>query len=340
MATISLHHVKASLTGYRRRGGHDRALLARAGINPAAINASKGRVHTDQVGRLFRLIQQELNDEYMGFTQNPCKYGAFATFCTLTTRCRNLGELLAHAVALYNLLTDDLAMSLDVSENAAELGFMLADPELDHQHFLAEFLLVIWHRFPSWYIGEAIRLNETHFMNSPPEHLNELEIMYPGEIRFNQRSCKLIFDALYLEKRLIRKPLELARFLDNYPQDIMTIPGADGSIEAKVERHLANHCTESLNFPNAQQIADEMGIGKVTLYRNLQQEGTSYQRIKDNIRRERSIELLSQDDMTIDAISEIIGFSEARSFTRAFRTWTGLSPRQYRKLRQDQKSVT
>jgi AraC-like DNA-binding protein len=68
------------------------------------------------------------------------------------------------------------------------------------------------------------------------------------------------------------------------------------------------------------------------LYRKLQLEGTSYQKIKDNIRRERSIELLVQHDLSVDNISEIIGFSEARSFTRAFRTWTGLSPRQYRTL--------
>jgi len=334
MATISGHHVITSLNGYRRQGGNHRALLARAGINPTALESMKNRIHTDQVGRLFRLIQQEMSDEFMGFTENPCKYGAFATCCTLTERCRTLGELLENAIDLYNLLTNDISLHLDVVGKQAEFGFVLANPALDSQHFIAEFLLVIWHRFPSWYIGEAIRLYATHFMNPAPDHRDELAIMYPGELRFNQHSYRLLFDRSFLDKRLIRKPAELQQFLHNYPQDIMTIPGADGSLEAQVERRLANHCTDHLIFPAAQQIAGELGMGKITLYRNLQREGTSYQRIKDNIRRERSIELLSEDDLTIDKISEIIGFSEARSFTRAFRTWTGLSPRQYRKLRQ------
>jgi AraC-like DNA-binding protein len=339
MATISSHHVKASLTGYRRQGGNDRALLARAGINPAALSSPQDRIHTDQVGRLFRLIQQELDDEFMGFTENPCKYGAFSTFCTLTSHCRTLGELLEHAVDLYNLLTDDVTMSLSTSESQTELGFVFTTPALDSQHFMAEFLLVIWHRFPSWYIGEAIRLVETHFTCGSPAHHQELAVMYPGELHFNEQSNRLIFDSSYLKKTLIRKPQELEKFLHSYPQDIMTIPGIDGSVEAQVERHLAHHCTDALSFPGAQQLADEMGMGKVTLYRNLKQEGTSYQRIKDNIRRERSIELLTRDDLSVDSISEIIGFSEARSFTRAFRAWTGLSPRQYRKLRQGPQSA-
>lgn len=338
MATISLHHVKASLEGCRRQGKSDRDLLTRAGINPATIDSNVSRIHTEQVGRLFRLIQQELNDEFMGFTKNPCKYGAFSTLCDLTSHCHTLGELLEKAVDLYNLLTSDLKMALVVTEHVTEFSFTFTDPTLDDQHFLAEFLLVIWHRFPSWYIGEAIRLRETHFVHPAPSHYKELKIMFPGTLRFNRRNNCLVFDTSYLQKPLLRKVRELDNYLSNYPLDMMTIPGVDGSVEAQVERRLASHRADNLIFLKAEQVADEMGVGKVTLYRKLQREGTSYQRIKDNIRREKSIELLTQHDLSVDRISEIIGFSEARSFTRAFRTWTGLSPRQYRTLySEDQK---
>lgn len=332
MATISLHHVNASLEGCCRQGVNDRALLTRAGINPVSIDSDVGRIHTEQVGRLFRLIQQELNDEFMGFTKSPCKYGAFATLCDLTRHCQTLGELLEKSVVLYNLITSDLKMTLSITEHAAKFSFTFTDPTLDDQHFLAEFLLVIWHRFPSWYIGEAIRLREIHFAHHSPAHHKELKIMFPGRLRFNQPNNCLIFDTSYLQKPLLRKERELDMFLSNHPLDMMTIPGVDGSLEARVERLVANHHSGNLVFPKAEKIAYEMGMGKVTLYRKLQHEGTSYQRIKDNIRRERSIELLEKNDLSVDRISEIIGFSEARSFTRAFRTWTGLSPRQYRTL--------
>ncbi|MCB1667612.1 MAG: AraC family transcriptional regulator [Pseudomonadales bacterium] len=330
MATISLHHVNASLEGCRQHGINDLALLARAGINPTAITQNTGRIHTDQVGRLFRLIQQELNDEFMGFTRSRCKFGVFSTLCDLLSHCQVLGEVLRKAIDLYNLLTDDLTISLEISGNSAELSLVLTEPTLDHQHFLAEFLLVIWHRFPSWYIGEAIRLRETHFSHPPPAHRNELRIMFPGPLHFNQSSNRLVFDVGYLQKPLLRTAKEREVFLANYPVDIMTIPGADGSLEAQVERAIVASNTRRLEFLKAEQLADKMGIGKLSLYRGLQKEGTGFQRIKDNIRREVAIELLTQHDRSIDQISEIVGFSEPRSFTRAFRQWTGLSPRQYR----------
>lgn len=332
MATISLHHVDASLDGCRRQGLDDRALLSRAGINPAAIEQSSGRVHTDQVARLFRLIQQELNDEFMGFTRAPCKFGAFIIACELTSHCQTLGDLLSRIIKLYSLLSDDIAMSLEQNSHTAELSIQLLEPEFDIQHFIAEFLLVIWHRFPSWYIGEAIRLKETHFSQAPPAHRDELKIMFPGTLQFSQPCNRLVFDAGYLQKPLVRNSKELEVFLQHHPTDIMTIPGEDSSFEAQIERTITATDHGKLLFLKADELAGQLGISTLQLYRQLQKEGTSYQRIKDNIRREKAIELLSTQRLSVDQISEFVGFSEPRSFTRAFRQWTGLSPRQYRTL--------
>ena len=332
MATVSKYHVHASLEGYRRKGGDIEALLLQAGINPSTLGATDLRVHTEQVGRLFRLIQQEMNDEFMGFTSNPCAFGTFATFCQLARRSANLGELLGSATRLYNLLTDDVRIELSTEDNQATLSFDFSVPALDRGQFLAEFLLVIWHRFPSWYIGETIRLRETHFVCEPPAHEEELAIMFPGHLRFGASHYSLVFDARYLERELARNEEELDIFLASYPVDIMAIPGVDESLEARIERRLSRAGSNSLNLLGVEQLASELGMSKVSLYRQLKSEGTSYQRIKDNVRREKSIELLRHTELTVDQISEIAGFSEARSFTRAFRTWTGLSPRQYRNL--------
>ena len=72
-----------------------------------------------------------------------------------------------------------------------------------------------------------------------------------------------------------------------------------------------------------------MNTSALTMYRRLQQEGTSYQKIKDNIRREVAINKLAKEKLSVDQVSEIVGFVEPRSFTRAFKHWTGLTPRSY-----------
>lgn len=304
-------------------------MLARAGINPAIVEASTDRVHTDQVARLFRLVQQELNDEFMGFASQPCKYGVFATVCDLVKHCKTLGDLLEKVVNFYNLITDAVRMEFSCPDNIAHISFTLEKPELDAGHFMTEFLMVTWHRFPSWYIGEAIRLRETHFVHPPPEHRNEVRIMFPGTLLFNQSSNSLFFDSQYLDKPLVRTNRELEAFLANSPADVMTIPGEDNSLEAQIERTFLRNSAQRLAFPKAEELAEQMDISPLTLYRRLQQEGTSYQKIKDNIRREIAIEKLVKDNLSVDEVSEIVGFEEPRSFTRAFKLWTGLSPRNY-----------
>ena len=340
MPTISRHHVDASLLGCLHRGIDAESLLTRAGINSNPSRSQPaGRVHTHQVGRLFRIIQQELNDEFMGFTQNPSKFGIFATLCDLVSKCQNLGELLQQSANFYNLLGNDVAMKLETDADNAEFSITLSRPELDEQHFIAEFLMVIWHRFPSWYLGEAIRLKETHFSHPAPAHDSELKVMFPGRLCFKQTTNKLVFDSNYLRKPLRRNSKEIAAFLHNYPIEIMTIPGEDSSLEALAERSIVKTRAGKLHFLSAEQLAEGLGLGNLTLYRRLQNEGTSYQRIKDNIRREKAIELLIERDISVDQVSDVLGYSEPRSFTRAFRKWMGVSPRQYRTLNQSSANI-
>ena len=329
MATICNHHVISCMHGLRERQHPQQQALERAGINPTVIENSGQRVHTEQVARLFKTVQETLDDEFMGFTQNNCKVGLFATMAELVSHCSTLGELLEKAVNFYNLVSSDIPMRLSRSRGNAVLSFTMAKQEFDPEHFMAEFWLVIWHRFPSWYIGEPIRLKETHFTFSAPQHRAELEIMFPAALQFNSSANRLIFDAQYLEKPLIRSALELETFVQNAPADVMTIPGSDTTLEAQIERIISQRHPVNLVFVPIHQMAAELGISSQTLHRRLKDSATSYQKIKDNLRREVAIQKLVSERLSVETVAEIVGFTESRSFTRAFKHWTGLTPREY-----------
>ena len=114
------------------------------------------------------MVQQELDDEFMGFTPNPCRHGLFQLMCDLLKQSVTLGDLLRQVIRFYNLVGDDLRLSMDIGRERASFNVRLVKPEYDPEYFLQEFLLVIWHRFPSWYIGEPIVLHETHFNFAEP----------------------------------------------------------------------------------------------------------------------------------------------------------------------------
>ena len=329
MATICNHHVISCMHGLRENNHLQQQALERAGINPAVMNHSSQRVHTDQVARLFKTVQETLDDEFMGFTQTQCKVGLFATMAELVSHCSTLGELLDKAINFYNLVSNDIPMKLSRSQGNAVLSFQMTQPHLDPEHFMAEFWLVIWHRFPSWYIGQPIRLQETHFTFSSPQHRDELQIMFPSQLCFNRSANRLIFDAQYLDKSLVRSDQELETYVQNAPADVMTIPGSDSTLEAKIERIIGQRHPDRLIFAPIHQLSEELGISSQTLHRRLKDSATSYQKIKDNLRREVAIQKLVNERLSVEQVADIVGFTESRSFTRAFKHWTGLTPREY-----------
>ena len=329
MATICQHHVIACLQGLGRHNLAQQPILERAGINPNRLKKRDQREHTNQVARLFKGVQDALDDEFMGFTDNPCKVGLFATMSELVSRCATLGELLEKAVNFYNLVSSDIPMVLEKTNGNAIFEFTMANPTLDPQHFMAEFWLVIWHRFPSWYIGEPIRLQETHFTFPQPKHSGELQIMFPSTLHFKSNANRLVFDAQYLDKPLLRSDQELTQYLENAPADVMTIPGSDTLLEAQIERIISQRNADRLVFGTIHELAHELGMSSQTLHRRLIDSATSYQKIKDNLRRNLAITKLVHEKLSVERVSDAVGFSEPRSFTRAFKHWTGLTPREY-----------
>ena len=332
MATICKHHVLSSMAGLGEKIRHQSTLLTQAGINPSSLIPDNARVHTDQVARLFQLVMMTLNDEFMGFTEVPSKMGTFALMSDLIPQCLTLKDQLKQTARFYNLTHPNIEFDLKEYHKDAVLSISLTDNGYDAQHFLREFLMVIWHRFPSWLIGEPITLRSVDFSFACPAHESELNVMFPTKISYQQSSNRLVFDRRYLSKPITRTRSEIQQFVRRSPYDIMTIPGREQTLESQIERLLAPNGADRMANITLQDVAEQLFISPQTIQRRLSELGTSFNTIRENWRRECAIKLLQNSQLSIESISERLGFSEARSFTRAFKTWTGLSPRKYRQM--------
>jgi AraC-like DNA-binding protein len=75
-------------------------------------------------------------------------------------------------------------------------------------------------------------------------------------------------------------------------------------------------------------VARKLGCGRQTVYRRLKAEGLTFEQLRDGVRRRLSLELLKQG-VPIKQIAYRVGFSEPSAFSRAFKRWTGSSPRKF-----------
>lgn len=81
---------------------------------------------------------------------------------------------------------------------------------------------------------------------------------------------------------------------------------------------------------NLENLADAAGVSPRTLQRRLNEEDTSFNRLRDEVRFEKARQLLAHPDLSVLDVSHSVGYQNLPHFTRAFRRWSGLTPTRYR----------
>ncbi len=83
-------------------------------------------------------------------------------------------------------------------------------------------------------------------------------------------------------------------------------------------------------YPRLEQVAEKVGIPQRTLQRRLQDAGTSYTQLVNELRFELVAKLLKDPVVPIASVAKQAGFADHSGFSRAFRAWAGKTPRQHR----------
>lgn len=83
------------------------------------------------------------------------------------------------------------------------------------------------------------------------------------------------------------------------------------------------------SFPPLEEIARKLGFSPRNLRRKLKEEDSSYQEILKEVRLQLAKQYL-KSGLTVERIAELLDYSEISTFSRAFKSWTGKSPQQYR----------
>jgi len=324
--TIASHFVRAALHGAQARDLDIAALLADAGLLPAVLEETAARVTAAQYARLIRLLWRRLDDEYLGLAAQPSLPGTFAMMACSIIHCGTLEKALRRGIRFYRLFPGSPEFSLR-REGAQAWLCLHVDPTHDPEHFLSESLLLIWHRLASWLIGQRIELEELRFAYPQPAHVVEYDLLFPGVRHFSADFTGLRFVAAHLDQPLLQDERTLKRFLEQAPADLLSRPAGDDSLIVRIQRLLGRDCRQ---WPDLEQLARQLNCSPQTLRRRLREQGSSFQVIKDQLRRDRAIYLLGRPELSIQEIAEQLGFSEASAFHRAFRKWTHLTPGAYR----------
>ncbi|MEO0753113.1 MAG: AraC family transcriptional regulator, partial [Pseudomonadota bacterium] len=129
-----------------------------------------------------------------------------------------------------------------------------------------------------------------------------------------------------------RTAADLVLFLENAPRDWIFTRSSEHTQSLRVRSYLSQTGWDGANLTEA---AQAMNMTPRTLMRRLEVDGTSFQAIKDALRRDIAIGHLQAGRASVETIAHELGFSSAANFHKAFQRWTGNTPSSYKRKRSD-----
>ncbi|MCV6622114.1 MAG: AraC family transcriptional regulator [Cellvibrionaceae bacterium] len=111
---------------------------------------------------------------------------------------------------------------------------------------------------------------------------------------------------------------------------------AEGMVRAKLESQSIKEQVKQLieqKVPaevSLEEVAERLGVNKRVLQRSLAEQGSSFRKLKESLLKEKALDLLINKRLEISLITQELGYSEVSAFQRAFKSWFGSSPKQFR----------
>jgi AraC-like DNA-binding protein len=298
-----------------------RALVA-AALPSDAIRHPRLRTSVVRFERFFTALRREARDECFGVFARPVPPGSYAVLVRMLVGAVDVASCFDAVTRFYRLFDRHAYWSLEVGRARATLTLSLREPSQARSAFFVHSMLLSPWRTAEWLAGRPIALDAVRLPRALSSLVREAHYLFGREPDFVAGPPSLDFPSELARLPVTRTLGEVDVFVRSSLRHILTSP-PNATLLDEVRSLL---CASEPGAASLVRVARRLGTSRAALARRLAGHGTSFQQIKDDVRRDRAIELLSATSLTIAQIAERVGYSDASAFQRAFRGWTGSSP--------------
>lgn len=337
--TIPSSYVRHLLSQVEEQGYDVVELLNYVGIEAADLD-KENAISADRFGALYQRVMYIAQDEYFGMISvGKVPTGTFRMMCLAIIHSRTLGEAITRATDFHEICRGArIKPDLVRGGRYAKVSFAVLDSnsqEESEAFFNSQSpvetttSLSMWHHFISWLIGERVILKAAYFQFSKEEALAHSRQRFRAEVKFDQHNTAMVFPSRYLEYPVVQNETTLQAFLKTAPYQLLVMVGSeDSTLREQVIAMIGRDF--SLAPPSAEQVAKTLNMSVSTLRRRLLEEDTTYQKIKDECRRDSAINYMNSPELSINDVAGLMGFDEPSAFFRSFKRWTEMTPGEYR----------
>lgn len=341
MGTVAVSLVRAVADELAHQGQDPVALLQEADIDPALLDDASTRVPLTLYDRFQKLALERTGDEAFGLHMG--EHGSLASFSTLghmVAQCRTIREAIEIALQYYRLVADT-ASAPTLVDKGPEVWFQYEylrhpDPQIDRLR--AEFGLTRILLIARLLLGEDTVPRETWFEHEAPPHADEYRRVFRGTERFGMPSTGFLVSRVLIERTQRHHDEGLLDALRaQADRSLERLETAEG-VAQRVRRLLVRE--HGRLRPEMDEVARGLGISSRTLRRKLAAEGVGFAQLTEEALRDVACTMLKDPRRSLQEAAYELGFSDASSFHRAFKRWTGITPTEYRRQEAQRQSVS
>nr|WP_315591625.1 AraC family transcriptional regulator [uncultured Cupriavidus sp.] len=330
--TVAICFVRQAVSELISRGVSPDTVLQEAGISPSLLRVEQARVSADSYAALWLGVAQALDDEFFGQDSGRLRCGSFTMLCHAISSCQTVGQGLERAGRFLGLLLNDVQVRVERSSKERGRGgaaLVLSHPGARAPStFAQETMLVLLQGVMCWLARRRVPIMYASFNYAEPDHSAEYLAMYSRDLRFDQPRTELGFDDSVLDRLVHHDEGSVKAFLRRAPYNFIVKYADESSVAARIRKLLRG--SPPAAWPGFEELSSKVHLSESSLRRRLMDEGSSYQEIKDRLRRDLAIEMLTHTDTPVAEIADQLGFAETAAFHRAFRRWTGSPVGSYR----------
>lgn len=332
-ATISTSAVQAVLSGVVDETETFEVILQECGLTSASIYDGPARIPATDFTRLAKAIISHTQDESLRLFPRKVSAGSFFMAGTIAVHCPTIESALDRIARFYSLLDCGVRFEFSRVRDGASIRLVAEDASLIQDNVIFEIYLTALHRFAVWLAGHPLTLRSVSLSGRPRAYGDAYERIFTDvPVHVGAQENSFLLGANCLEMPVVRSEADFFSFQRQHASYLFAPLERESELTATIRSRVAAELMNGRPPPTLSDIADAVGLLPRKIARQLSVEGLCFREVTAVARRDISFKFLADSALPLEEVAEQAGYSELSAFSRAFKSWTGVTPSGFRKV--------
>ncbi len=303
-----------------------------ARVNKKDLEKESNRITGEQFQAIIKHLIETSQDSLLGLKSGryvqPGSYGALGY---IAMSCATLGDAIERIVPYEKLVGDMGVTTLEREGTNLRIQWHCAYPDPVVRPHMIDNVLSSWLTYAHWLANKQSPPVEVRLERSQPakEMIQAYQDTFLCPVHFEQDQNSIVLPVSLLDMPLRQPDTQIRKTMEDHAQvQMATLHEQETRLITRVKNAILVKLKEGITRKD--MVAEQLGLNARTLQRRLAEDQVSYQQLLDDVRQELAKDYLSRSELPFQEIALRLGFSEARSFHRSFKSWTGETPGDYR----------